>query len=162
MQEYQQIAGKNLIVQKYDPQPDSDSEDSARLDGLEPQTLAGNDQFYLGLSVSLADTRVAIPFLADRERQLEYDLTRAISQVFTPEKPTVGIMSALPVFGTPANPMMEQSGQSGPPPWTLVDELKQDFTLKHLELTADKIDDDVKVLILVHPKEISDQTQYAH
>ena len=69
LQEYQQVAGKNLIIQKFDPQPDSDAEDSARLDGLEPQQLPGEDGFYLGLSVSLADTRVAIPFLSpDREK----------------------------------------------------------------------------------------------
>ena len=162
LQEYGQIAGKNLVVEKYDPEPDSDAEDSARLDGLEPQTLPGNDEFYLGLSVGLADQRVAIPFLdPSRERQLEYDLTRAIAQVFAPEKPTVGVMSALPVFGAPVNPMMAESGQSGPPAWTLIDELKDDFNLKHIELTADKIDDDVKVLLLIHPKDISDQAQYA-
>jgi len=162
LQEYQQVAGKNLVVEKYDPQPDSDAEDSARLDGLEPQTLMGNDEFYLGLSINLADERVAIPFLdPSRERQLEYDLTRAIARVFAPDKPTVGVMSALPVFGGPVNPMMAESGQSGPPAWSLIDELKEDFNLKHIELTADTIDDDVKVLLVIHPKEISDQTQYA-
>lgn len=162
LQEYQQIAGKNLIIQKFDPQPDSDAEDSARLDGLEPQTLQGNDAYYLGVSVSLADDRVAIPFLdPSRERQLEYDLTRAISQVFTPDKPTVGVMSALPVFGQPVNPMMMESGQQGPPAWTLIDQLKQDFNLKQVELTADKIDDSIKVLLVIHPKDISEATQYA-
>ena len=71
LQEYKQVAGKNLIIEKYDPQPDSDAEDSARLDGLEPQQLQGVDEFYLGLAVSLADQRAAIPFLnPDRERQL--------------------------------------------------------------------------------------------
>jgi ABC-type uncharacterized transport system involved in gliding motility auxiliary subunit len=53
--EYRQIAGKNLKIEKYDPQPDSDAEDSARLDGLEPQPLPGVDKFYLGLAVKLAD-----------------------------------------------------------------------------------------------------------
>ncbi len=43
---------KNLIIEKYDPQPDSDAEDSAQLDGLEPQQLPGGDNFYLGLAVS--------------------------------------------------------------------------------------------------------------
>ncbi len=162
LHEYQQIAGKNLIVQKFDPQPDSDSEDSARLDGLEPQVLQGNEQFYLGVAVNLADERVAIPFLdPSRERQLEYDLTRAISRVFSPDKATVGVMSGLPVFGTPANPMMMESGQSGPPAWTLIDQLKQDFNLKKVELTAEKIDDDIKVLLVIHPKEVSAATQYA-
>jgi ABC-type uncharacterized transport system involved in gliding motility auxiliary subunit len=162
LQEYQQVAGKNFVIEKYDPQPDSDAEDSARLDGLEPQTLTGDDQFYLGLSVNLADQHVAIPFLdPGRDRQLEYDLTRAITRVFTPDKPIVAVMSSLPVFGQPPNPMMEESGQTGPPPWTLISQLQDDFSLRHLDLTADKIDDDVKVLLLIHPKDISEQTQYA-
>ena len=69
------------------PQPDSDAEDSARLDGLEPQPLPRRRTFYLGLAVSLADQSVALPFLdPNRERQLEYDLTRAIARVITPGK----------------------------------------------------------------------------
>ena len=164
LHEYKQVAGKNLIIQKFDPQPDSDAEDSARLDGLEPLPLSGGDQFYLGLAVNLADERVAIPFLdPNRERQLEYDLSRAITQVLSTEKPTVGIMSSLPVFGAPSNPMMEQMGQAGggTPAWTLVGQLKQDFNVKRVEIETDKIDDDVKVLLVIHPKGISDKTQYA-
>jgi ABC-type uncharacterized transport system involved in gliding motility auxiliary subunit len=162
LQEYQQVAGKNLVIQKFDPEPDSDAEDSARMDGLEPQPLPDGDNFYLGLSVSLADTRVAIPFLdPNREKLLEYDLTRAISQVIHPEKPTVGIMSALPVFGEQANPMMEQMGRPGAPAWTFVQQLQQDYNVQNIPLTADKIADDVKVLILIHPQGISPETQYA-
>ena len=162
LQEYKQIAGKNIVIEKYDPQPDSDAEDSARLDGLEPQPFQGVDQFYLGLAVSLADERVALPFLdPGRERQLEYDITRAIARVFTPEKPTVGILSGLPVFGEPGNPMMMQMGQSGPPPWTLVEQLKQDYNVKRVDPAADRIDDDIKVLLVIHPKDISDKTQFA-
>jgi len=162
LQEYKQIAGKNLIIEKYDPQPDSDAEDSAKLDGLEPQQIQGVDQFYLGLAVSLADERVALPFLEpNREKLLEYDITRAIARVFTPEKPTVGIMSALPVFGEMSNPMMQQMGQQGAPEWTFVQQLQQDFNVKHIELTADKIDDDVKVLAVIFPKDISDRAQFA-
>jgi len=163
LHEYKQAAGKNLVIEKYDPQPDSDAEDSARLDGLEPRTVSGEDRYYLGLSVALADQTVALPFLdPDRERQLEYDITRAISRVFTSEKPVVGVMSALPVFGESANPvLMQMSQQQGAPAWTLIDQLKQDYTVRQVEMTADKIDDDIKVLMVIHPKEISDQAQYA-
>ena len=60
----------------------------------------------------MLDAKQAIPFLApNRERLLEYDLSRAITRVVTPEKPVVGVMSPLPVFGMPANPMMMQMGQ---------------------------------------------------
>ena len=162
LQEYKQVAGRNLVIEKYDPQPDSDAEDSAQLDGLEPQALPGNDRFYLGLAFSLADERAAIPFLEpNREKLLEYDITRAIARVVTPDKPTVGIMSSLPVFGEPVNPMMMQMGQPGNAPWTLIEQLKQDFNLKHVEMNAEKIDDDVKVLVVIHPRGISDQAQYA-
>ena len=162
LHEYKQIAGKNLVIEKYDPQPDSDAEDSARLDGLEAHPLPGNDRFYLGLAVSLADARVTLPFLEpNREKLLEYDLTRAITRVFSPEKATVGVMSALPVFGSPMDPMAMRAGRQPEGAWTLIAQLKQDFNVKHIEMDTDKIDDDVKVLLVIHPKGISDKAQYA-
>ena len=67
--EYQQAAHGKLIIQKYDPQPDSDAEDSARLDGIDAQNLPGGEPFYLGLAVSQLDAKETIPFLSpDRER----------------------------------------------------------------------------------------------
>ena len=67
--EYRQVAGGKIKIEKYDPQPDSDAEDSARLDGIEPQALAGVDRFYLGLAVKCLYAVQSIPFLApNRER----------------------------------------------------------------------------------------------
>lgn len=162
--EYKQVAGSKLIIEKYDPEPDSDAEDSARLDGLEGEPLANGERFYLGLAVSLLDEKQAIAFLdPNRERLLEYDLSRAITRVVTPDKPVVGVMSALPVFGMPANPMMMQMGQQGQgqEPWVIINELKNDFAVKRVEMDAAVIDDDVKVLLVIHPRDISDKAQYA-
>jgi ABC-type uncharacterized transport system involved in gliding motility auxiliary subunit len=160
--EYKQAAGGKLIVEKLDPQPDSDAEDSARLDGVEGQQLSSGEQFYMGLAVSLLDQKETIPFLApNRERLLEYDLSRAISRVVTPEKPVVGILSAMPVFGMPSNPMMARMGQQGQQPWAIVTELKNDFTVKNVPLEVDKIDDEIKVLLVIHPREISEKSQFA-
>jgi ABC-type uncharacterized transport system involved in gliding motility auxiliary subunit len=165
--EYKQAAKGKLIIEKYNPEPDSDAEDSAHMDGIEGQALGnpfgGGDRFYLGLSVSYGmDQKVAIPFLSpERERLLEYDISRAISQVFTPEKPVVGIMSPLPIFGMPSNPMMARMGQQGEQPWSIVNELKNDFKVKRVAMDVDKIDDDIKVLLVVHPREITDKAQYA-
>ncbi|HOC56863.1 MAG TPA: Gldg family protein [Verrucomicrobiota bacterium] len=160
--EYRQVAGSKLKIEKYDPQPDSDAEDSARLDGIEPQALAGADRFYLGLAVKCVDEVQSIPFLApNRERLLEYDLARAIVRAANPEKPTIGVMSPLPVFGMPSNPMMQQMGQQGSQPWAIVTELKHDFTVKRIGMDVDKIDDDVKLLVVIAPKDITDKAQYA-
>jgi ABC-type uncharacterized transport system involved in gliding motility auxiliary subunit len=160
--EYRQVGGSKVKIEKYDPQPDSDAEDSARLDGIEPQALAGADRFYLGVAVKCADELQSISFLApNRERLLEYDLTRAIVRAETPEKPTIGLMSPLPVFGMPSNPMMQQMGQQGSQPWTIVNELKNDFNVKRVGMDVDKIDDDIKLLLVIAPKDISDKAQYA-
>lgn len=160
--EYKQVAGSKLTIEKYDPQPDSDAEDSARLDGIEGQPLSNGERFYLGLAVSQLDEKQAISFLApNRERLLEYDLSRAISRVVTPDKPVVGIMSAMQVFGMPSNPMMMRMGQQGQQPWAIVNELKNDFTVKRVAMDVDKIDEDVKVLLVIHPREITDKAQFA-
>jgi ABC-type uncharacterized transport system involved in gliding motility auxiliary subunit len=160
--EYKQAAKGKLTIEKYDPQPDSDAEDSARLDGVEPQMLRNGDRFYLGLAISVLDEKEAIPFLdPTRERLLEYDLSRAISRVVRPDKPVVGIMSPLPVFGAPANPMAMRMGQQGQQPWAIVTELKNDYNVKRVAMDVDKIDDDIKVLVVIHPREITDKAQFA-
>ena len=161
LDEYQEAAHGKITLQKLDPEPDSDAEDSARLDGIDPLTLSTGDGFYLGLAVSQLDARQAVPLSPDRERMLEYDISRAISRVMTPEKPVVGVMSALPVFGSPANPMMEQMGQRGTQPWELINELNGDYTLRQVPLDTDKIDNDIKVLLVIHPRGITDGAQYA-
>jgi ABC-type uncharacterized transport system involved in gliding motility auxiliary subunit len=160
--EFKQAAKGKLILEKYDPEPDSDAEDSARMDGIEGQMLRNGERFYLGVAITMLDVKEAIPFLSpDRERLLEYDIARAISRVSTPDKPVVGVMSPLPIFGMPSNPMMARMGQQGSQPWALVTELKNDFNLRTLTMDTDRIDDEVKVLVLIHPREISDKTQFA-
>ncbi|HEX4266171.1 MAG TPA: Gldg family protein [Verrucomicrobiae bacterium] len=165
LEEYRQAGHGKVVIQKIDPQPDSDAEDSARLDGIDAQNLPDGERFYLGVAVSQGlDSKQAIPFLSpDRERQLEYDISRAITRAVTPDKPIIGVMSPLPVFGAEANPMMQQMGQPGgqQPPWELVTELQNDFTVKRVAMDAAGIDDDIKVLIVIHPRDISDAAQYA-
>ncbi len=160
LNEMRSAANGKLVIEKLNPQPDSDAEDSANLDGVEAQELPSGDKFYLGLAVSFADQKLALPVLApDRERLLEYDLARAIARVTTTTKPVVGVMSPLPLFGMPGNPMM--GGGGGSEPQIFVNELRRDFELKRVSMDIDKIEDDIKTLLVVHPRGISDQTQFA-
>jgi ABC-type uncharacterized transport system involved in gliding motility auxiliary subunit len=162
--EYQQAANGKVVIQKFDPQPDSDAEDSAHLDGVEgqPTSAFGGDKVYLGLVVSMLDQKVAIPWLPpEREKMLEYDISRAIARVVNPTPAVIGLMSALPVFGSQPNPMMQQMGQAASEPYTFVSELKKDFTVREIPMTASKIDDDIGVLLVDHPRDITETTQYA-
>jgi ABC-type uncharacterized transport system involved in gliding motility auxiliary subunit len=159
LNEMRSAANGKLVIEKLNPQPDSDAEDSANLDGVEAQELPSGEKFYLGLTVSFADQRLALPVLApDRERLLEYDLARAIARVTTTTKPVVGVMSPLPLFGMPGNPMM---GGGGAEPQIFVNELRRDFELKRVSMDVDRIEDDIKTLVVVHPRGISDQAQFA-
>jgi ABC-type uncharacterized transport system involved in gliding motility auxiliary subunit len=162
--EYKEAGHGKIVIEKMDPKPDSDAEDSARLDGIAGQPISdfGGDKVYLGLAVSMLDQKVAIPWLPpDRERLLEYDISRAIARVINPTPPTLGVMSALPIFGAAPNPMESQMGQSAQEPWAFLGEIKKDFTVKEVPMNASKIDDDIKVLLVVHPRDITDTTQFA-
>jgi ABC-type uncharacterized transport system involved in gliding motility auxiliary subunit len=157
--EFRQAGRGKVLVEKLDPEPDSEAEDSATLEGVEPQTTASGDKFYLGVSVSYADQKLSVPALAlDREPLLEYDLTRAIARAATNTKPVVGVMSALPVFGMPPSPM---TGGQPMEPQVFIGELRRDYTVKRVSLDPDRIDDDIKVLLVIHPRGISEKAQYA-
>ena len=165
LSEYQQAGHGKIQVVKLDPKPDSDAEDSARLDGVQGQTVAANltgDKIYLGLAVSCLDAKTAISFLSpDRETLLEYDISRAISSVVNPKKAVIGVMSDLPVLGRAANPMMMMQRQRGSDPWVFVQELKENYTVREVPLTTDKIDDDISVLLVDYPKGITESAQFA-
>ncbi|MBI1943871.1 MAG: Gldg family protein [Betaproteobacteria bacterium] len=158
VREFKNVAGDRLEIEKYNPRPDSEEEDTAQLDGIEPQQLFSGEQFYLGLAVSQLDRKQSIPTLApQRERLLEYDLARAIARVATVERPLLGLMSALPVLGEKFNPFTRQGSE----PWVLASELKRDFNLRQLSFNTDSIDPEVKVLLLIHPRDLPEATEYA-
>src|SRR5882672_1191922 len=157
--EFRQAGRGKVTVEKLDPQPDSDAEDSATLEGVEAQVTPSGDKFYLGASISYAGQKLALPALTpDREPLLEYDLVRAIARAAVTSKPVIGVMSALPVFGMPPSPM---TGGQPMEPQVIVGELRRDYTVKRVSLDAERIDDDIKVLLVIHPRGISDKAQYA-
>ncbi len=157
--EFKAAGNGKIIIEKFNPEPDSDAEESAALDNVEGQQTNTGEKFYLGLSVSFLDKKEAIPVLsADREQLLEYDLTSKISQVTQAKKPVIGLMAGLPVLGRPLNPMTKQQPTE---PWVLASELKRTFEVRKIELDTKKIDDDVKVLLVIHPKNITEEAEYA-
>src|SRR6267154_3857694 len=157
--EFRQAGRGKVLVEKLDPQPDSDAEDSATLEGVEAQVTPSGDKFYLGASISYADQKLALPALTpDREPLLEYDLVRAIARVTATSKPVIGVMSALPVFGMPPSPM---TGGQPMEPQVFIGELRRDYAVKRVGMDPEKIDDDIKVLLVIHPRGIGDRAQYA-
>jgi ABC-type uncharacterized transport system involved in gliding motility auxiliary subunit len=55
LREYRSASGGKVVIEKFDPQPDSDAEESAQLDNIEGQQTDTGEKFYLGLAVSFLD-----------------------------------------------------------------------------------------------------------
>lgn len=164
LEEMKQASGGKLRVRKIDPKPDTDAEEMAQADGVEPRPVGplSPENYYLGLAISLDPEKAALPYLPpDRERLLEYDIARAIGRVISTNKPVVGVMTPLPMFGMPMNPMMMRMGQQGQRPWVFISELQRDYDVRQVPMDSDKIDDAVEILIVAHPKDVSDKAQYA-
>ncbi len=165
LQEYKQLAGKKLEIKKLNPKPDTDAEDSAKLDGISGKSMDmfGEDQIYLGLAVSCGNRTETIPFLSpEREKLLEYDITRAILGVRSAAKPKVAVLSSLKVMGGYDNPMAMMQGQGQPKPaWIVISELKRTYDVVELATDTKEIAKDISVVVAIHPKNLSEQTQFA-
>lgn len=154
-----QASNGKLQIQRLDPKPDSEAEDSARLDGVDPQVFPNGDRIYLGLGFSQLDRKSAMPFLApDRERLLEYDIARAIAAVTSAERPLIGLLTPLP---TSAPPPMMQMAERPPAAAVFFDELRRSFEVREIPFDAGEIPPEIKTLLVVHPREMSEVTQYA-
>ncbi len=152
-------SGGKVRLVSVDPQPFSDDEDRAAEYGLQPlQTAAAGEPLYFGLAgTNSTDGRSAIPsFTADREEFLEYDVAKLIHDLGTAKKPVIGLLSSLPMQGQ-FNQMTGQMSE----PWPIVTQLEQLFTLRPLGMDTGRIDPDVDVLMIVHPKNPPPKTLYA-
>ena len=151
-------SGGKIHLQVIDPQPFSDDEDRAAAFDLQPLQAGAGDALYFGLAgTNSTDGRSSIPnFRADHEEFLEYDVAKLIQELGTPKKPVIGLMSSIGLQGQ-FNPATGQMGE----PWPIYTEIQQLFNLRTLTLDLDRIDKDVDVLMVVHPKQLPPKTLYA-
>lgn len=181
--EYVAASGGRLVLERLNPEPDSDAEEAAIRDGIDGQVTPNQEKFYLGLAIARRDgpgdatqggagkgeaskgdaakaaNLVAIPVLSpERERLLEYDITRAIAQVMQERRPVVGVMSAIPVFGRPMELML---GRLPTGPWIAIQELQRNFDVRPVPMESTRIPDDVNVLLVIHPRDLTDAGEYA-
>jgi len=158
LQEYENRAGGKIQLLIIDPEPFSEEEDEAVEFGLQGVSVqGGTDSLYFGLAATSEDGRnLIIPFIqADRELFLEYDISQMIYTLSNPTKIKVGLLSALPIVGgpTPENPFQPQM------PWMISDQLHRQFDVEVI-LNEKVISEDIDVLMVVHPHDLSDSALY--
>ena len=156
---YERAAEGKLKLHIVDPQPFSAEEDQAAEFGLQAVPLnAGGDKLYFGLAGRVGDgVPQAIPvFALDQEEFLEYDLSRLVQSLAKPERPVIGVLSGLPLNGG-----FDMQTRQPSQPWMVMEEIRQQFQIESLKAGIDQIPEKVSVLLLVHPKDLPEQSLYA-
>lgn len=156
---YAQAADGKIKLHIVDPEPFSEDEDKAAEFGLQAvPAQQGGDAIYFGLAgTNSVDDHQVIPFFPlDQEEFLEYEVSRLVQSLAHPQRPVVGVLSGLPLNGG-----FDMQTQQPSSPWMVMEEIRQLFQIESLKPDVDQIPDKVSVLLLVHPKNLSEQTQYA-
>jgi ABC-type uncharacterized transport system involved in gliding motility auxiliary subunit len=161
LDQYSDLSGGKLQVTYLDPEPFSDAEDRAAAAGLKGQRLNQDGETgYFGLVASnLTDNDAVVPFFSpDRERFLEYDLTKLINGLANPKKKVVGLLSGIQLDGgmDPMNPRAQPQ-----PPWMIMEQIRDFFEVRTLELNVKEIPKDIDVLMLVQPTVLTKDAGYA-
>jgi ABC-type uncharacterized transport system involved in gliding motility auxiliary subunit len=161
LQEIRDRSNGKIILEVIDPEPFSSDEDLAMSLGLKGARTTEGEIIYFGLvGTNLVDGIEQIPFFSDeRQQYLEYDVTRLIQNLNRPKKPTLGIVTNLPM-DTGAGGLMEaMKGKSKP--YMIYEELRERFTIDFLEQNFVRVPKDVDVLLIAHPRPLNDRTLYA-
>ncbi|HON92158.1 MAG TPA: Gldg family protein [Sedimentisphaerales bacterium] len=166
LEEYVAASGGKVKLQVIDPRPFSDDEEQAMRLGLQRFPITENENFFFGLVIQTQfGVDKVIPFFSpDRHNFVEYDISYLIDTAITKQKKKIGILSSLPVMGQDASDymarMMQMQGQQLQPPWTFVEQLKNKYEVTAVPTDVNEVKD-VDILIVVHPKNLSEQTQFA-
>ena len=156
LEEYEAKSDGKIRLSVIEPEPFSEEEDQAVASGLNGVSVnAAGDRAYFGLvGVNSTDDEAIIPFFqASRENALEYDVTKLIYNLANPDKRVIGVMSGLPLFGDPARGIRER--------WAIIDVMEEFFEVRNIGSNTDNLDEDVDVLMVVHPKNFSEQALFA-
>lgn len=163
LREYAAAAHGKIKLEFYNPEPFSQTADRALADGLRgvPIDQQGT-QVYFGLAgTNMLDNERAIPFFqTDRERFLEYDLSKLVYELSNPKRPVIGVMSSLPLNGNMRLIMMTH-GRRGGRPYAVTELLRQTNDVKTIPTDAQVIPADVKVLLVAEARHLSQSTLYA-
>lgn len=160
LEEFEDAGNGKIRLSVIDPAPFSEEEDEATGFGLQGAQLnSSGEKLYFGLAgTNSIGGEVTIPFFQpDKESFLEYDLSKLVYELANPEKIVIGLMSGLPVMGgLPRGP-----GQPGAPAWVMFEQMESFFEIRKLREDLTQVPDDIDVLLVVHPKDWTDPTQFA-
>jgi len=157
--EFEKKKVRMLTVEKLNPEPNTDAEDSAAIDGMRAaMSNETNNEIYMGIAIKCIDASETIPFISGNDEEtLEYKLARAISSVHGGKAKTVRVMTGMPIGGG-----MGMNFQAPPKPeWVFYQQTGQEYKIETIPSTSKTIPADTSCLIVLHPYDINDDGQFA-
>lgn len=151
----------DLSVEVYDPKPDSDEEELAVKYGISGAQAGAGDPFYMGAAVLYQDKTYKIPFFDPRkETFLEYEIASMLAKLKeSGGKKVLGILAGLQLTQSSLPPQFKM--KSSQEDWLFVQELEKVFQKIELQNDIEEIPENVSLLLVVHPKGLSEKTEYA-
>mgnify|MGYP001270616082 FL=1 len=156
----------NLSLRVIDPEPFSEDEDLATQYGVRAVPVTqGGEGVYFGLVAAKGDADVpdllrateTMPLIRpDQEEFLEYEFMKIITQVNNPERTVIGLVTQLDIDGG-FDPMTGQGTQQ----WMIMDLIRQLYDVRRIDISSDSIEEDVDILMVVHPQGLSERFLYA-
>ena len=159
LEEFADASHGKIRLSVIDPIPFSEEEDRATQFGLhDAQVPTATDPVYLGLAGtnSVGDEETIPLFDPDREASLEYDVARLVSTLAKPERNAVGLVSGVSMTG-----QFDPQSQRMRPAWVVYEQASQLFDIRDLGTSFDSVPDDIGLLWIVQPKNLSAATRYA-
>jgi len=156
LSEMQRVSDGKINLTVLNPEPFSEAEDLARTMGLQQgNTGRAGENLVLGVVLTnTVDHREVLPFLSPAEEPtLEYDLMRAISGLAKPKKPLLGLITPLPMAGSPPRPGKNDPGK---PPYAAGAQMEKLFRVLQIDRLADKLPEGLDALVMVHPAGLTD------
>ena len=164
LEEYVSESNGMVKLELIDPRPFSDEEEQAIQFGLKQYRVSEEESFFFGLVVQTQfGIEKTIPFFSpDRQNFVEYDISYLIDNAITRNKGRVGILSSLPVMGDDSYTaqMKQMQGVTPARPWTFVQHLRQKYDVSEIPTDVKDIND-IDILLIVHPKNLSQETLFA-
>ena len=162
------IASNNRIsLSVIDPQPFSEEEDLATQFGIQAVPISqGAPGIYFGLVVAQPEDREnnpqgraaeTLPLIRpELEQFLEYEFMKLITKVNEPDLQVVGLLTELDIDGG-FDPVAGQATQQ----WMIMDIIRQLYAVQRVDNTAGEIDEEIDILMIVHPQGLSEKMLYA-
>ena len=133
------------------PKPDTEEEEAATQAGIAGNQMSNGERLFFGLTMTQADNQETIQvFDYRKESSLEYDIAKALYTVQQWDKPTIGLISGLPVVGTP---QFFPGQQPQSPDWVFVEQLRETFEITEITSASDW-PGVIDVLMIVHPQNL--------